>query len=135
MDKISPAIRSRIMSSIRSRDTAPEIKVRKALHALGFRFRLHRKDLPGNPDIVLFKYHTCIFVHGCFWHRHPGCHRSSMPQTNAEFWQMKFDKNVARDKSVATQLEQLGWKVMVIWECETHNQYLLQAKLLNLTAM
>lgn len=135
MDKFTPIVRSRVMSSVRGKNTKPEIKVRRTLHAMGFRFRLHRKDLPGNPDIVLSKYHTCIFVHGCFWHRHPGCHRSSTPQTNAEFWQKKFDKNVTRDKSVATQLERLGWKVIAVWECEIRDQFLLKAKLMDLIAL
>lgn len=135
MDNISRQQRSKNMAAVRGKNTTPELIVRHVLHAMGYRFRLHKKDLPGKPDIVLSKYRTCIFVHGCFWHRHLGCHRSSTPQTNVEFWQKKFDKNVARDKSVATQLERLGWKVIVVWECEIHDQFLLKAKLSKLIAM
>jgi len=106
------------MSRIRSKNTKPEILVRKWLHKQGFRFRLHQKDLPGKPDIVLPKYRTVIFVHGCFWHRHPGCKRTTTPSTNTEFWEEKFRKNVDRDVRNRETLEALGWKVIVVWECE-----------------
>jgi len=106
------------MSRIRSSDTKPEFIVRSLLHRAGFRFSLRRKDLIGKPDIVLPKYKTVIFVHGCFWHRHPGCKRASMPTTNTDKWQAKFKRNVARDDLVRKTLEQEGWRVIIVWECE-----------------
>ncbi len=93
--------------------------VRSLLHRMGYRFRLHRKDLPGNPDIVLPKYKTVIFVHGCFWHRHKGCKYAYTPKSRTEFWNTKFEKNIARDKQVRKELKKLGWKVMVVWECRS----------------
>ena len=110
--------RSRNMSAIKSKNTKPEIKVRKVLHSMGYRFRLHRKDLPGSPDIVLPKYKTVIFVHGCFWHRHENCKYASTPKTRKEFWENKFNKNIKRDKNNFKELKNLNWKVLVIWECE-----------------
>ena len=92
--------------------------VRRGLHARGFRFRLHRKDLPGNPDIVLPKYRTIVFVHGCFWHSHPNCKRASRPATNQEFWNEKLDRNAQRDQRNYQALRDSGWKAVVIWECE-----------------
>lgn len=118
-DTLSSESRSWNMSRIRSRDTAPEIIVRSVLHSLGFRFRLHVSRLPGKPDIVLSKYKTVVFVHGCFWHRHPGCKYSYNPKSRVEFWQAKFQQNIERHNKVAGELETLGWKVVVIWECET----------------
>lgn len=118
--------RSENMRAIKSKNTSPEIFVRKQLHRLGFRFRLHRKDLPGSPDIVLPKYFTVIFVNGCFWHRHQGCTRCSTPGTNKAYWKKKFDRNVQRDKENYSALEKLGWKVIIIWECETKNSELLR---------
>lgn len=118
MDIVDSATRSRMMSGIRGKNTRPELLVRKFLHAHGFRFRLHRKDLPGNPDIVLPKLKTCIFVHGCFWHRHPGCRYATMPKTRTEFWAEKFSKNVARDARSILALRQLGWRAIIIWECQ-----------------
>ncbi|WP_236858219.1 very short patch repair endonuclease [Burkholderia metallica] len=109
------------MRAVRSRNTKPEVLVRRTLHRLGFRFRLHRKDLPGSPDVVLPKYRLCIFVHGCFWHRHSGCSRASMPKTNKAFWISKFSKNVARDNAAREALFRLGWDVLIIWECEVKN--------------
>jgi len=106
------------MSRIRGRDTGPELRLRSLLHRAGFRFRLHAKDLPGKPDIVLPKYHTVIFVHGCFWHRHEGCRYATTPSTRAEFWQAKFDGNVERDNRNRAALEAAGWTVMTVWECE-----------------
>ncbi|MBF0887823.1 MULTISPECIES: very short patch repair endonuclease [Gluconobacter] len=117
-DTISAERRSWNMSRIRGRDTAPEIRLRSLLHRVGFRFRLHTKDLPGKPDIVLPKYHTVIFVHGCFWHRHEGCRNATKPSTRTEFWQAKFDGNVARDKRNKAALEAAGWTVITVWECE-----------------
>lgn len=106
------------MSRIKSKDTTPECIVRSFLHRNGFRFRLHAQDLPGKPDIVLPKYKTVIEVRGCYWHRHEGCKDATTPSTNTEFWQRKFAATVNRDKRTAQQLQDLGWKVIIIWECE-----------------
>ena len=110
--------RSRNMSAIKSKNTKPEIKVRKILHSIGYRFRLHRKDLPGSPDIVLPKYKTVIFVHGCFWHRHKNCKYASTPKTRQEFWEAKFRENINRDKLNQENLSSKGWKIIIVWECE-----------------
>ncbi|MGE9919605.1 very short patch repair endonuclease [Desulfovibrio sp. SGI.082] len=118
MDRVSSERRSWIMAQVKGSDTRPEKIVRSLLHRMGYRFRLHRKDLPGNPDIVLPKFHTVIFVNGCFWHRHPGCKRASTPAVNVAYWQRKFERNVARDAQCKAALECLGWRVLVIWECE-----------------
>ena len=108
------------MAKVHSVNTTPEIRVRKLLHCMGYRFRLHRRDLPGNPDIVLPKYKTVIFVHGCFWHGCPTCrHARIRPVTNAEYWDKKLDRTMERDRNNMEVLKQLGWRVMVIWECET----------------
>ncbi len=120
-DVFSKSKRSWIMSRVKSFDTKPEVIVRSLLHRLGYRFRLHRKSLPGTPDIVLPKYHTVIFVHGCFWHRHRGCKYSSTPKDNVEYWIQKFETNKQRDKLHKKKLENLGWKVIVIWECQVRN--------------
>lgn len=106
------------MSRIRGRNTGPELRLRSLLHRAGFRFRLHTKQLPGSPDVVLPKYQTAIFVHGCFWHRHPGCRNATMPSTRRDFWQEKFDANVSRDARNQAALEAAGWTVLTIWECE-----------------
>lgn len=107
------------MSRVRGKNTSPEMRVRRAAHALGLRFRLHRKDLPGKPDLVFPKHRLAIFVHGCFWHRHEGCSKASMPKTRLEFWQAKFDANVERDARVTRCLVEKEWRVAVIWECQT----------------
>lgn len=117
-DVVDRATRSRMMSGIRGRDTKPEIIVRKYLHARGLRYRIAPKNLPGKPDIVLPKYRTVVFVHGCFWHRHHGCRYAATPASNRDFWQAKFKQNLARDTLVRTQLEKHGWKVLIVWECE-----------------
>ena len=114
--------RSRNMSAIKSKNTKPEIAVRKLLHSMGYRFRLHRKDLPGSPDIVLPKYKTVIFVHGCFWHRHQNCKYASNPKTRREFWEKKFKENIERDKKTQEKLKNLGWKTKIVWECEIKKQ-------------
>ena len=114
--------RSRNMSAIKSKNTKPEIKVRKVLHSMGYRFRLHSKDLPGSPDIVLPKYKTVIFVHGCFWHRHENCRYASTPKTRQEFWNKKFNENINRDKINQENLSSKGWKIIIIWECEIRNK-------------
>lgn len=118
-DKYEPEVRSRIMSKVRSKDTKPEKLVRSLLHKSGFRFRLHRKDLPGSPDIVLPGRQKVIFVHGCFWHGHDGCSRSSRPSSNVDYWDKKLDRNIERDRENKKELRKLGWKPLVIWECET----------------
>jgi DNA mismatch endonuclease (patch repair protein) len=130
MDRFTPSQRSALMSKVRGKNTRPEERVRSILHHLGFRFRLHRKDLPGTPDIVLPKYRTVIFVHGCFWHRHPGCKKASMPQTNKEFWERKLARNVERDAVVSEKLTRIGWRVLVVWECELKNSKALSSRLL-----
>lgn len=117
------------MGRVGGRDTKPEISVRSAIHRMGFRFRLHRKDLPGNPDIVLPRHRKVIFVHGCFWHGHKGCTRSNRPTTNKGFWNKKLDENIARDRRVQKALRRRGWKVLVVWECQTRQQDKLVSKL------
>ena len=104
------------MAQVKSRDTSPEMKVRKAIHRAGYRFRLHRSNLPGSPDLVLPRHRMAVFVHGCFWHWH-GCRRSRMPQTNRDYWQAKIQRNMDRDVRTQAQLIELGWSVMSIWEC------------------
>jgi DNA mismatch endonuclease, patch repair protein len=106
------------MSRVRSKDTGPEMRVRRLAHALGFRFRLHRKDLAGTPDLTFPKHRVALFVHGCFWHRHPGCSKASMPKTRVEFWKDKFQRNEQRDDIVKSSLEALGWRIMIVWECQ-----------------
>ena len=117
-DKMTPEQRHRCMASIKGKDTRPEMKVRRFLHSRGFRYSLHSKRLPGKPDLVLRKYHTVIFVHGCFWHGHPGCPDYRQPKTNEEFWTEKVRRNKERDAFEIGALEALGWNVIVIWECQ-----------------
>lgn len=117
MDVVSPEKRSEMMSGIKGRNTRPEMQVRAYLHGAGFRFRLHRKDLPGSPDIVLPKHRVVIFVHGCFWHRHAGCRYATTPTTRQEFWQTKFASNVERDGRKQASLLEAGWRVATVWEC------------------
>ncbi|MFW2831556.1 very short patch repair endonuclease [Sphingomonas sp. ID0503] len=121
-DFLSPEARSERMSRIRSKDTSPELALRKALHALGLRFRIHDKRLPGKPDIVLPRFKAVVLVHGCFWHRHGGCKVATTPKSNTPFWQEKFDRNVERDRRNVAALEGLGWRVLVAWECELGSQ-------------
>ena len=123
--------RSRNMSAIKSKNTKPEIKVRKVLHSMGYRFRLHSKDLPGSPDIVLPKYKTVIFVHGCFWHRHENCKYASTPKTRQEFWNKKFKTNIERDLEIQDKIKNLDWRSVVIWECETKNMENLRDKIID----
>lgn len=120
------------MARIKGRDTAPEILVRRLLHALGYRFRLHRRDLPGCPDIVLPRHHTVIFVHGCFWHCHAGCPRATLPVRNAEFWRAKLEGNRARDIQHASDLASAGWQVLVVWQCEIRDWEALRTRLMAL---
>lgn len=121
-DKIDvDPVRRRIMKAVGQKDTKPEMIVRQTLHALGYRFRLHRRDLPGSPDIVLPRYRTVIFVHGCFWHRHEGCARATVPKTRQAFWSDKFKANKVRDRRALVALQDLGWNAQVIWECQTRS--------------
>ncbi len=117
-DKVSKERRSEIMSSVRGKDTKPELIVRHFLFSEGFRYRLHDKKLPGKPDLKLPKYKTVVFINGCFWHGHTNCKIYVMPKTNKEFWQEKIDKNIARDEKNIAELNNLGWNVIVLWECE-----------------
>lgn len=117
-DHISPEHRSWNMSRIKGKDTKIEVQVRSWLFSRGFRFRKNDKRYPGKPDIVLPKYKTVIFVNGCFWHRHKGCKYATMPKTRIDYWNAKFERNVANDKLHVQQLEELGWKVIILWECE-----------------
>lgn len=119
------------MSRIRGRDTTPELIVRRMAHGLGLRFRLHRKDLPGRPDIVFPRFRAAVFVHGCFWHRHNGCRFAYTPKSRVEFWMEKFKKNVAHDRRSEEALRNLGWRVLVIWECETQNEIALNRRLVD----
>ena len=123
--------RSKNMAAIKSKNTKPEIKVRKVLHSMGYRFRLHSKNLPGSPDIVLPKYKTIIFVHGCFWHRHKNCKYASTPKTRQEFWNKKFEENIKRDSEIQDKIKNLNWRSVVIWECETKNIDNLRDKIID----
>ena len=133
-DVVSPAVRSRMMAGIRGRNTLPERSLRKQLFAAGLRFRVQRKDLPGRPDIVLAKFGAVIFVHGCFWHRHPECRFTTTPKSNAQFWSEKFQRNVARDRRNELALRELGWKVAVVWECAVTSVGLIDEELSRLIA-
>jgi DNA mismatch endonuclease (patch repair protein) len=117
------------MARIRGKDTGPELVVRRLLHAMGYRFRLHRRDLPGTPDIVLVARRKVVLVHGCFWHRHPGCKAAGTPRTRRVFWETKFERNVARDAQKAAALAALGWDVLVLWTCELKDRDALAARL------
>lgn len=116
-DVVDSKMRSRIMASIRGKNTKPELVLRKALHGRGFRYRLHAKDVPGRPDLALRKYNAVVFVHGCFWHRHEGCRHATVPATRTEYWTSKFERNVARDDEVHSRLLGAGWRVATVWEC------------------
>lgn len=122
MDNLSLEKRSWNMTQIRSKDTKPEILVRKLLHSIGYRFRLGRKDIPGIPDIVLPKYKTAIYVHGCFWHRHEGCKYAYSPKSKIDFWNNKFATNIKRDQEVSEKIKNSDWKQLIIWECQTRNK-------------
>ena len=128
-DVFSNEKRSWIMRRVKRRDTKPEILVRSLIFHMGFRFRLHRRDLPGTPDIVLPRHRKVIFVHGCFWHGHKSCPRSKRPTTNESFWNNKLDGNIKRDKRYCIELRQMGWKVLIVWECETKSAEKLLPKL------
>jgi DNA mismatch endonuclease, patch repair protein len=117
-DTYDQAKRSEVKSRVKSKNTKPEVRVRSALHGLGYRFRLHRKELPGKPDIVLPKHRTIIFVHGCFWHQHYGCKRAKVPRRNAGYWGPKLRRNAERDEEARRRLQEQGWRVLILWECE-----------------
>ena len=122
-------IRSRIMRAVKRRDTTPEMAVRRFLHSRGFRFRVDDRRLPGSPDVVLKKFGTVVFVHGCFWHRHLDCRKASTPKSRAEFWTEKFVRNVARDAANERRLKEAGWEVIVVWECETKTDEAMEGAL------
>ncbi|MFA6153111.1 very short patch repair endonuclease [Mesorhizobium sp.] len=122
VDFLSPDERSKRMAQIRSSNTSPELILRRELHRLGLRFTLDNKRLPGKPDLVFPRHRAIVFVHGCFWHRHPGCSIATTPKSNTSFWQEKFDRNVARDDRVAARLDELGWRVIVAWECTVQSR-------------
>jgi DNA mismatch endonuclease (patch repair protein) len=123
-DTLTRAERSALMARIRGKDTSPEWGVRRFLHRNGFRYRLHRRDLPGRPDIVLPKLRTVIFVHGCFWHRHEGCAKTTTPSTRKAFWEAKFKANVERDLRKANELKAQGWRIIIVWECDVKERRL-----------
>ncbi|GAB2507412.1 very short patch repair endonuclease [Lysobacter humi (ex Lee et al. 2017)] len=130
VDRLDPTSRSRLMSRIRGKDTTPEWQVRRAAHALGYRHRLHRKDLPGTPDLVFPGLRKVIFVNGCYWHRHESCKKAYQPKSNIPFWSAKFARNVERDRRAVEQLEADGWGCLIIWECETASPEHLRARLI-----
>lgn len=117
------------MSRVRSKNTSAEVRVRSAAHQRRLRFRLHRKDLPGTPDLVFPKWRIALFVHGCFWHRHPGCRKATTPKSREQYWQDKFDRNVLRDRASEEALRAAGWRAEVIWECETKSPEVLSGRL------
>jgi DNA mismatch endonuclease, patch repair protein len=129
MDTLSKTRRSWNMSRIRGRDTAPERAVRSLLYRMGFRFRLHVRTLPGRPDVVLSRYRTVVFIHGCFWHRHNACRLAYTPKTRTQFWLDKLNGNVARDRAISKKLRSQGWQVVVVWECELRNMDRLTRRL------
>lgn len=129
MTEVDPA-RSNTMRAVRSKDTGPEIVVRRLAHCLGYRFRLHRKDLPGTPDLVFPKYRAVIFVHGCFWHGHNGARGSRAPKANAEYWLRKLERNKVRDAKAVSNLLSAGWRVHTIWECGLRDEESLKSALI-----
>ncbi len=131
VDTRTPAQRRRIMQAVNTKDTGPEWVVRRLLHRAGYRYRLHRKELPGRPDVVFPRRRKVIFVHGCFWHQHPGCRKATIPKNNAEFWRAKLNKNTERDKRAVTALHQDNWEVVTIWECELKDEMKPVTKKLN----
>ena len=128
-DVFTKTKRSELMSRIKNRNTRPEMTVRSMLHRMGYRFRLHRADLPGKPDIVMPRYKTVIFVHGCFWHRHKDCRFAYTPKSRTDFWLKKLESNAIRDQQVKTDLERLGWRVITVWECELREPIQLGSRL------
>jgi DNA mismatch endonuclease (patch repair protein) len=129
MDRFDAATRSRMMSGIRGKDTAPERAVRSLVHQLGYRFRLQARDLPGTPDLLFPRLRTALFVHGCYWHRHAGCRYCYEPKSNVEFWHRKFESNVRRDRAALAELDGMGWRPVVVWECEVRDRDALAERL------
>jgi DNA mismatch endonuclease, patch repair protein len=131
MDTVSKSVRSRMMSAVKGRNTSPEIRVRSLAHRIGYRFRLHGKDLPGRPDLVFRSRRKTVFVHGCFWHQHaaPKCPGGRAPKSNLRYWAPKLAKNVMRDQRNLAALKALKWKTLVVWECETANEERLAKRL------
>lgn len=129
VDQLTAEHRSWLMSRVRGKNTTPEIRTRRCAYAMGLRFRLNRKDLPGTPDLVFPKHRLVVFVHGCFWHRHPDCSKASSPKSRPEYWQAKFGHNITRDSRVAQKLETMGWRVEIVWECETRDPDVLRKRL------
>lgn len=126
-DTVDKSTRSRMMAGIGSKNTRPELALRQALHSRGLRYRLHAKGLPGKPDLLFPKFKAAVFVHGCFWHRHPGCRYATVPSTRALFWKGKFNANIERDRKVSTSLLDQGWRVAVVWECALRDATLVAA--------
>lgn len=134
MDIVSPEKRSRMMAGIKGKNTRPEMLVRRLVHGMGFRYRLHRKDLPGSPDLVFPRLRKVIFVHGCFWHRHPGCGLAYTPKSNTQFWLEKLEANTRRDARSLKALDALGWEILIVWECEVSDLPSLSLKLASFLA-
>lgn len=128
-DRLEPTARSALMARVRQRNTTPELLVRRLLFSRGWRYRLHAKGLPGTPDIVFPRLHAAIFVHGCFWHGHPGCALATIPKTRTEFWNQKVESNRKRDAGVVEKLRGQGWSVLTVWQCEIKDQQSLAEKL------
>lgn len=131
MDTLTPAQRSKLMSHVRSTDTSVELRVRRLVHGMGFRYRLHQANLPGKPDLVFASRRAVIFVHGCFWHRHQNCRYATTPKTRVAFWKAKFKRNVERDAETLNALNKLGWRALVIWQCEFSDCPILEMKIRN----
>lgn len=130
-DKISPQQRSRVMAAVRAKNTGPEMIVRRLAHSCGYRFRLHRKDLPGSPDLVFRRLRAIVFVHGCFWHQHDGCRRARRPAANSDYWELKLERNMERDAAALAQLDAAGWRVLTLWECELSDSAAVRGKLIS----
>ena len=131
VDTVSPEVRSRIMAQVKSKGMKPEMKVRRLLHGLGYRYRLHRKDLPGRPDLVFPSRRKVVFVNGCFWHKHAGCPRVRIPATNRDYWVAKLERNHARDERNVALLEESGWAVTTVWECQLKDLQAIAERLID----
>ena len=129
MDTLTPTERSEMMRRVRGKDTKPEMRVRRLLHGLGYRYRLHARELPGTPDIVFRPRKSAIFVHGCFWHRHQGCKMARLPKSRIDYWKSKLETNRSRDATHQEELDRLGWRVLIVWECETGDADALAGRL------
>ena len=129
MDTLTPTERSEMMRRVRGKDTKPEMRVRRILHGLGYRYRLHARELPGTPDIVFRPRKSTIFVHGCFWHRHQGCKMARLPKSRIDYWKSKLETNRSRDATHQEELDRLGWRVLIVWECETGDADALAGRL------